>query len=246
MLALTENVCVLIGYKGLEPFQFCIHLFIYLPLLELPSVSFACKLGLKHFLSLNIPGHQGCVRHFNATGEQRSRVAGWRWQSCLVVLYLYHINKLHYIPGCDGLSLVEFMLNESMIRIGRWGYTNTNHQGALHTHSPCSNVYLQRLCEEKGFWLHFKVTACFLCQRVSFYCPTFEIGSCSLHCSGANLTNNLHVSVPFLQLLRVHCCEAEYSDSLMVNRAQAFVWEEMSRRCRLPRLVSVTGVDPPR
>lgn len=30
MLALTENVCVLIGYKGLEPFQFCIHLFIYL------------------------------------------------------------------------------------------------------------------------------------------------------------------------------------------------------------------------
>lgn len=102
------------------------------------------------------------------------------------------------------------------------------------------------ICEEKGFWLHFKVTACFLCQRVSFYCPTFETGSCSLHFSGANLTNNLHVSVPFLQLLQVHCCKPEYSDSLMANRAQAFVWEEMSQRCRLPRLASVTGVDPPR
>lgn len=99
---------------------------------------------------------------------------------------------------------------------------------------------------KKVFCYILRSTACFLCQRVSFYCPTFEIGSCSLHCSGANLTNNLHVSVPFLQLLQVHCCKPEYSDSLMVNRAQAFVWEEMSRRCRLPCLASVTGVDPPR
>lgn len=53
MPALTENVCVLIGPHRLQRAGALpiLYSFIYLFLLELPSVSFACKLGLKHSLS---------------------------------------------------------------------------------------------------------------------------------------------------------------------------------------------------